>query len=318
MFEGVIHREKLNEIWGDMESHYFPDAPSVRNSPWDFLCYLLSTTTLETFLVNALKTSTPVVSKMRQIDFQELKGRLELAVNAIDKKATEFYTLEKQKRSDGDDPFLISVSVVARLYIFYLDKFLEVAEQPEFLDKVKEAEKAFKDERFKKALDDMGAVLQPLLESDLIKEIYELHMDYFEGIYIAIFEVIDRLQKTLGQGRDRRTERAIEHIGIIVLSPIFEELDKMEAFTTTRRLYSRASDIAFSIAGEELEMFRGLVLEHWEPFRKEAHRVLKEERENSTVFLLPELRAQVQLWSNYSNQLMSSIGRKMMMKQNTF
>ncbi|XP_036421420.1 uncharacterized protein LOC118804917 [Colossoma macropomum] len=203
MLEGVINREQLNEVWGAVESRYFPRGPSVKNDPLEFLCYLLSTSTVETFIENILKTGAEVVSQIRKVDFQELQ-----------------------------------YGVAARVDIFYWDRFLEYTESPEFDQKYEQAEKAF------------------------VK------------------------------------------LDAVVSAPIWEKLTEMDMFPAITRLLYRVNIITAALAKEEeFQTFRGDDMKHLKSLNKEAKRVLEEEKENTTVILLPQVRAGVRLFSNYSNQL---------------
>ncbi|XP_036423105.1 uncharacterized protein LOC118805984 [Colossoma macropomum] len=305
MLEGVIQKEQWNEVWGAVESHYFPGAPSVRNDPLEFLCYLLSTSTVETFIVNLLKTGAEVISQIRHIDFQKLQESLKSVVDAVREKAAEFEPVERQKEKDE---LLVSVSVAARVCAYYWDRFLEYTESPEFSQKVEQAEDELNNSRVWKTMDEMLELIRPVVEADLIREATWLHLEYFTDIYIAALEIAFRAGRYIGHERGQKTERALNNVGILVFAPICVKLDEMDVFPVIETLYYRASNICFALIGEEeFETFKGEVMERWKPFREEAYRVIQEERANTTVFLLPQVRACARLFSNYSKQLINEI-----------
>ncbi|KAL6461211.1 hypothetical protein MHYP_G00311770 [Metynnis hypsauchen] len=303
--EGVIQKEQWNEVWGAVESHYLPGVPSVRNDPFEFLCYLLSTSTVETFIVNILKNGADVISQIRQMDFQKLHERLKSVVDEVREKATEFESVERQKEKDE---LLVSVSVAARVYAYYWDKFLEYTESPDFFQKVTQAEDALKHSRFWETMDKMVELIRPVFEADLIEEAAGLHLDYFSGIYIAALETAFRAVRYIGHERRWKTERALSNVALLVFAPVWVKLDEMDAFPVIETLYYRASNICFALVGQqEFETFKGEIMDRWKPFREEANRVILEERAKTTVFLLPQARACTRLFSNYSKQLINEI-----------
>ncbi|KAI4877273.1 hypothetical protein NFI96_016949 [Prochilodus magdalenae] len=95
-FKGTIERSKVNEVWGNLVKNYFPDAPPIENQPLDFLCYLLSTSAAESFIVNVMKFGMEAISQYKKIDF-------------------------------GTD----SNRVTSRLIVFYWDGYLNSADTPE-------------------------------------------------------------------------------------------------------------------------------------------------------------------------------------------
>ncbi|XP_076865580.1 uncharacterized protein LOC143517220 [Brachyhypopomus gauderio] len=305
MFEGVIHREKLNEIWGDMESHYFPDAPSVRNSPWDFLCYLLSTTTIETFLVNVFKTGMEKISQVRSINFEGMKESLQSTWNEIEMKAMEFTDLERSK--GNDDEFLLSVTVIARVFIFYREKFLNYTRSPEFMQKVEQSDKVFEDKRYVDMADYMSSELDQLFASKLIEEVSSLHWAYFEDIYVGIMFVPVNLLGLMMKGKEWDSLWALIKIFKIGAAATAEKLIEMDVVLKLKTLKSRTSKIAY-IFSEDFEGLRELTLDYWKPFHDEAYRVLNEKKSDSIGSLLPGIRASAQLVTNYSNHLINTLG----------
>ncbi|XP_017575539.1 uncharacterized protein LOC108440878 [Pygocentrus nattereri] len=305
MLEGVIQKEQWNEVWGAVESHYLPGAPSVRNDPFEFLCYLLSTSTVETFIVNILKNGADVISQIRHIDFQKLQERLNSVVDEVREKATEFESVERQKEKDE---LLVSVSVAARVCSYYWDKFLEYTESPEFSQKVKQAEDALNHSRFWEKMNKMVELIRPVVEADLTTEAFWLYLDYFNQVFIVALEIAFRTVQYIDHGRARKNERALNNVALLVFTPIWVKLDEMDAVPVIETLYYRASNICLAVVGEEeLETFKGEVMERWKPFKEEASRVILEERAKTAVFLLPEVRACARLFSNYSKQLINEI-----------
>uniref|UniRef100_A0A3B4BZK5 Exocyst complex component Sec6 n=1 Tax=Pygocentrus nattereri TaxID=42514 RepID=A0A3B4BZK5_PYGNA len=242
MLEGVIQKEQWNEVWGAVESHYLPGAPSVRNDPFEFLCYLLSTSTVETFIVNILKNGADVISQIRHIDFQKLQ------------------------------------------------------------------ESALNHSRFWEKMNKMVELIRPVVEADLTTEAFWLYLDYFNQVFIVALEIAFRTVQYIDHGRARKNERALNNVALLVFTPIWVKLDEMDAVPVIETLYYRASNICLAVVGEEeLETFKGEVMERWKPFKEEASRVILEERAKTAVFLLPEVRACARLFSNYSKQLINEI-----------
>ncbi|KAL7826321.1 hypothetical protein AOLI_G00315300 [Acnodon oligacanthus] len=257
-----------------VESHHLPGAPSVRNDPFEFLCYLLST-------------------------------RLKSVVDEVSEKAAEFESVERQNEKDG---LLVSVSVAARVCAYYWDTFLEYTESPEFFQKVKQAEDALNHSRIWEKMDKTVELIWPIFEADLIREAAWLHLDYFNDIYVAALETAFRVVRYIEHDKKWKNERALSNVALLVFAPICVKLDEMDVFPVIETLYYRASNICFALVGEEeFETFKGEVMERWRPFRKEVYRVILEERAKTTVFLLPQVRACARLFSNYSKQLINEI-----------
>ncbi|XP_066531060.1 uncharacterized protein [Hoplias malabaricus] len=300
MFKGVIQKEQLHEVLGAVESQFFPGAPSIKNNPLEFLCYLLSTNTVETYMVNILKTGMDVISQIRSTDFQKLKQRLESALDEIRVKIQTFEVLEKQKEQDE---LLVSVKVGTRVCVFYWDNFLKYSASPEFMQKVHLAEKVFEDRDMFEQMTKMERIFLPVADTDLIIEAQGLHWDYFGDIYIAAINMALRPYSFINYERRWKTERAVSNIAIIVAAPFWKMLYEMEVFPAIDSLFYRAVNVS-SIFVEDFETLRG-IMQHWKPFKEEAYRVIEEERANTTVFLLPQVRACARLLSNYTNQLVN-------------
>ncbi|XP_036423107.1 uncharacterized protein LOC118805986 [Colossoma macropomum] len=296
MLEGIIQRDRLREIWGAVESRYFPEAPSAKNDPLEFLCYLLSTRT------NILKTG-DVILQLKKMNFKKLQERLQSAVDAIREKVTEFVDLEKQKEKDE---LLVSVSAAARVCIFYWDSFLEYTESHEFMRKVMQAHNVFEGKMFEETMQEMLGIVQALIESNLITEVFWLLADYFQEISRAVSNIPYYPFMVFGHERRWKTESALGNVAALGGALIWEKLYEMDVFSMIKQCYLSALDIIYVLAGEEdFETIRGFVFKHWRAFSGRAYLVIDEERRNTTAFPLPQVRASVRLLSMYSSQLVN-------------
>ncbi|XP_066530180.1 uncharacterized protein [Hoplias malabaricus] len=302
MLEGVIQREKLNDVWGSVESNYFPGAPSIKTEPLEFLCYLLSTSTMETIMVNIFKTVMDVTSFIRNIDFQQFKKSLESVANAILKKFEEFEDLEKGQEKDE---IIVSVSAATRVFIFYWDQFLEYTESPDFQQKFNHSEAVLAEKNYGEK-QEISEIISKAYRCELLTDALTLHFEYFFDFYIVAYGIIETPLRLIGRERRYKTNKALEKVAVIAFAPIWEKLWEMEVFPATKRLYYRAVNISSALVEEEdFQTFRGIIMEKWRPFKEEAFRVLREERVNAKVIIIPTLRASLRLFSNYSSQLIN-------------
>ncbi|KAI4877272.1 hypothetical protein NFI96_016948 [Prochilodus magdalenae] len=225
--------------------------------------------------------------------------RLQPAVDAIGKKATEFTDLERQNETDD---LLVSVSAAARVVIFYWDRFLEYTESPEFYMEVGQTEGVF--ETFSKTMEEMEGIARSLVESNLFMDIFGLLRVYLEGVDRVFSMPYDPFMVMGDSTRAMRTRSALSTVGMIVGARVWEKIYEIEMFPMIKQCYLRTLDMTYVLVGEaDFETFRGVIFQHWRPFRDEAHRVLEEERRNITVLWLPPVRAGVRLLQTYSNKL---------------
>ncbi|XP_066531304.1 uncharacterized protein [Hoplias malabaricus] len=281
MLEGVIQREKLNEVWGVVESYYFPGAPSVRNETLEFLCYLLSTDIVEN--VNILKIGAYI---------NTLQERLQSTVDEIRGKANEFATLESKTEKEE---LLVSVRVAARVFRFYWDKFLEHTESPEF---VRTFEKSFREKN-----EELKGILQAVWQTYLFIDILRLLEAYFSEVPTVVNMDFSNSPEL---NRGMKTIRALGNAYLAVSVPIREKIYEMDMALMLKRLFLRSLDTVYSLIGEEeFESLRSFFYKHWRSFKEEAHQVLKVERRNTTTFLSPQLWAGIRLLSVYTKKLSS-------------
>ncbi|KAL7883234.1 hypothetical protein SRHO_G00008920 [Serrasalmus rhombeus] len=122
MFKGTIERAKAKEILGTLVANYLPDAPSIESEPVEFLCYLLSTNTVETFIVNALKFGMDAISQLKRVDFDETSEWVRSTSFEVLRKFNEIERTEREKESDK---FLLTVRVIVRMLLNKLGAFAD-------------------------------------------------------------------------------------------------------------------------------------------------------------------------------------------------
>ncbi|XP_036423109.1 uncharacterized protein LOC118805987 isoform X1 [Colossoma macropomum] len=283
-FKGTIERAKANEIWGNLVSNYLPDAPSIESEPLEFLCYLLSTSTVETYIVNVLKFGVEVISQIKKIDFDEISERMRTILQAVNDKYNEIERIEREKEKDE---FLVLASVISRVFVFYWESFLNATDTPELQEKYKDIERKLKEQNFEEELKE---ALKPITESETVNDVLRLHFDFAIEFYWIGLSPLITLYVT-GPQRFGRTVRTVGMCAAIHAYTIYEQLSERGLFSEMKRLYFRAVDIGTALAGnEEIQHFREMYFEKWKSFREELNTLVNEERRKSHI-LLPQVRA---------------------------
>ncbi|XP_036423112.1 uncharacterized protein LOC118805988 isoform X2 [Colossoma macropomum] len=283
-FKGTIERAKANEIWGNLVSNYLPDAPSIESEPLEFLCYLLSTSTVETYIVNVLKCGVEVISQIKKIDFDEVTERVRTKFEAVFEKLNEIRKTEREKE---EDDFLLLVSVVSRAFVFYWESFLNATDTPELQEKYEVIERKLKEQNFEEELKE---VLKPIMESETVNDVLSLHFDFTREFYEIGISPLIALYFT-GPQRFERTVRTVGMSAVVHSYTIYEQLSERGLFSEMKRLYFRGVDIGTALAGnEEIQYFRETYFEKWKSFREELNTLVNEERGKSHI-LLPQVRA---------------------------
>ncbi|KAL7883236.1 hypothetical protein SRHO_G00008940 [Serrasalmus rhombeus] len=284
MFKGTIERAKVNEIWGNLVSNYLPGAPSIESEPLEFLCYLLSTSTVETYIVKVLKFGVEVISEIKKIDFDKVTERMRTIFKGVGEKCKEFERIEREKEKDD---FLVMVSVTSRVFIFYWDSFLNATDTPELGEKYEDIKRKLMDLKFDEELKE---ALKPLMESETLNDILRLHFEFAAEFYFIGFSPLITLLITAPE-RFVRTVRVVGMSAVIHAYTIYEQLSERGLFSEMKRLYFRAVDIGIALAGNEVsQYFRETYFEKWKSFREELNKLVNEERQKSHI-LLPQLRA---------------------------
>ncbi|XP_017579837.1 uncharacterized protein LOC108443578 [Pygocentrus nattereri] len=284
MFKGTIERAKVNEIWGNLVSNYLPGAPSIESEPLEFLCYLLSTSTVETYIVKVLKFGVEVISEIKKIDFDKVTERVRTIFKGVGEKCKEFERIEREKEKDD---FLVMVSVTSRVFIFYWDSFLNATDTPELGEKYEDIKRKLMDLKFDEELKE---ALKPLMESETLNDILRLHFEFAAEFYFIGFSPLITLFITAPE-RFVRTVRVVGMSAVIHAYTIYEQLSERGLFSEMKRLYFRAVDIGIALAGNEVfQYFRETYFEKWKSFREELNKLVNEERRKSHI-LLPQVRA---------------------------
>ncbi|XP_036423115.1 uncharacterized protein LOC118805989 [Colossoma macropomum] len=283
-FRGTIERAKANEIWGNLVSNYLPDAPSIESEPLEFLCYLLSTSTVETYIVNVLKFGVEVISQIKKIDFDEVSERMRTILQAVDDKYNEIERIEREKEKDE---FLVLASVTSRVFVFYWESFLNATDTPELREKFEDIERKLRQLNFEEELKE---ALKPIMDSETVNDVLRLHFDFAAEFYLIGLSPLITLFVT-GPERFARTVRTVGMSAIIHAYTIYEQLSERGLFSEMKRRYFRAVDIGTALAGnEEVQHFREMYFEKWKSFREELNTLVNEERRKSHI-LLPQVRA---------------------------
>uniref|UniRef100_A0AAR2IH94 Uncharacterized protein n=1 Tax=Pygocentrus nattereri TaxID=42514 RepID=A0AAR2IH94_PYGNA len=283
-FKGTIERDKANEIWGKLVSDYLPDAPSIESQPLEFLCYLLSTCTVETYIVNVLKFGVEVISEIKKIDFEKVTERVIMYFEEFLEKLDEIKRIEREKEKDE---FILVASALSRALVFYWERFLNTTDTPELQEKYEVIERKLREQNLKEELEE---ALKPIMESETIDDILSLHFDFAREFYYIGVSPLIMLYST-GPQRFERTLRVVGMSAVIHGNTIYEQLSERGLFSEMKRLYFRAVDIGTALAGnEEIQYFKETCFEKWKSFREELNKLVDEERQKSHI-LLPQLRA---------------------------
>uniref|UniRef100_A0A8B9JU23 Uncharacterized LOC103026331 n=1 Tax=Astyanax mexicanus TaxID=7994 RepID=A0A8B9JU23_ASTMX len=298
MFKGTIEKAKVNEVWGNLATSYFPGAPPIQSEPLEFLCYLLSTNAMETVIVNVLKYGVDLMSEIKKIDFDDLSERLKSAVESFFRKFTEIERTELQK--EKDKLFLV-LSCFTKTTVFFWDRFLNTTDTPLLEEQYNEVERKLTDQKFGETLEEL---LKPIFESETVNDVLRLHFDFYEEFYTvpawAIFSLMH-----YDSNRIARTLRTGFMVTVVNSYPIYEKLSEMGVFSKMKKQYLRAVDIAVALADtEEFQAFREEYYEKWKSFREELNRLTDEERRR-TAF--PQIRASIRMFLNKSEELANKI-----------
>ncbi|KAL6461212.1 hypothetical protein MHYP_G00311780 [Metynnis hypsauchen] len=269
MFKGTIERAKAKEIWGNLVSNYLPDAPSIESEPLEFLCYLLSTSTVETYIVNVLKFGVEVISEIKKIDFDEVNERLRTIFEGVGEKYNEIERIEREKEKDD---FLVLVSVTSRVFVFYWESFLNATDTPELQEKYEDIKGKLNELKFDEELQE---ALKPIMDSETVNDI-------LSPLITLLFTAPERFIRTV---------RVVGMSTVIHAYTVYEQLSHRGLFSEMKRLYFRAVDIGTALAGnEEVQYFRETYFEKWKSFREELNQLVNEERHTPHI-LLPQVRA---------------------------
>ncbi|XP_076865569.1 uncharacterized protein LOC143517214 [Brachyhypopomus gauderio] len=284
MIKGIIEKAKVNEIWGTFIVQYLPEAPPISSAPLEFLCYLLSNTTMEKFLVNILKESMTVISEIKKIDFDYLYESARSALFAIGVKANEIEALEKVKEKDT---FLLTVSIASKTLIFYWDKFLNLTYTPEFNEQYEDIVRQLDEPYYLLTLYEM---VLPIIHPETLSEAWR-DANFMVEIYQTALNIYALPFFLAGEERWWKTVRIVGRGTVIHLYPSFEKLSKMGVFSEMKRLYFRAVNVTVALVGEdEFKTFGELTLEKWKSFCQEANRLVREEKQKSHI-LPPQIPA---------------------------
>ncbi|XP_036423116.1 uncharacterized protein LOC118805991 [Colossoma macropomum] len=284
MFKGTIERAKVKEIWGTLVANYLPDAPSIESEPLAFLCYLLSTNTMETFIVNALKFGVDAISQLKSVDFDEISEWVRSTSLEILRK---FYEIEQTEQEMESDKFLLTVRVASRVLVFYWDRVLNVTDTPE-LRKQFESIWCHVEDRYLIVLHDL---LTPLMEWETVKEFWELHFDFARDFYLIGLGITSNVFYYAGPERCSRTVSVVSKSAVLFIYPIFKTLSEEGVLCAMEKLYLKAVNTSTALIGhEEVQYFRETSYNKSMEFIKEINRLVREERQNPH-FLLPQVWA---------------------------
>ncbi|KAL7826320.1 hypothetical protein AOLI_G00315290 [Acnodon oligacanthus] len=237
-FKGTIEKAKANEIWDNMVSNYLPDAPSIENEPLEFLCYLLSTSTVETYVVNVLKFGVEVISQIKKIDFDEVTERVRAVCDEVREK---FYEIERTEREKEKDNFLVLVSAVSRAVVFYWDRFLNTTDTPELKEKFEVSARVV----FKTAVIHADTVYEQLSERGLFSEVKRLYfravdvgtalagteeIQYFRETYYEKWKSFrEELNKLVNEERSKSDLPQVRAVARMLAAKFEELVDKVNA-----------------------------------------------------------------------------------------
>ncbi|XP_072530765.1 uncharacterized protein [Salminus brasiliensis] len=131
------------------------------------------------------------------------------------------------------------------------------------------------------------------MESETVNDVLRLHFDFYREFYQMAGWTTMIL---FSESRIPRTLRTVFMSSVVQSYPIYERLGEMGVFSTMKRLYLRAMDIAIALAGtEEFQTFREEHFEKWKSFREELNRLADEERKKPNV-MFPQARAVRQMF----------------------
>ncbi|XP_017579845.1 uncharacterized protein LOC108443600 [Pygocentrus nattereri] len=288
MFKGTIERAKAKEILGTLVANYLPDAPSIESEPMEFLCYLLSTDTVETFIVNALKFGMDAISQLKRVDFDEMSEWVRNTSFEVLRKFNEIHRTEREKESDA---FLLTVRVASRVLFFYWDRVLNFKDTLE-LQKQFESKWRHVASQYLIVLYDL---LTPLMEWETVKEFWQLHFDFAEEFYLIGLGIMRNVFYYAGQERCSRTVSVVSKSAVLFFYPIYETLSEKGVLW---KLYLKAVNTSTALIGnEEVQYFRETSYNKSMAFIKEINRLIKEERQKPH-FLIPQVRVIVRMLLN--------------------
>ncbi|XP_049332252.1 uncharacterized protein LOC103026331 [Astyanax mexicanus] len=300
LFKGTIEKAKVNEAWGILATNYFPDAPPIQSEPLEFLCYLLSTNVMETVIVNVLKYGVDLMTEMKKIDLDQLSERVFTAMENFSEKYEEIKRLEREKENDT---LVVLVSSLTRTVVFYWDRFLNSTDTPLLETQYEDIKRKLSEQNLGETIEEL---LKPITESDTIKDVVRLHVEFYDEFYQAFawstiyfaYGESDRITRTLWTG----------FMSAVVNSyPIYEKLSEMGVFSTMKKQYLRAVDVAVALAGtEEFQAFREEYFEKWKSFREELNRLASEERRKPS-YVFPQIRASIRMFLNKSEEMVNKI-----------
>lgn len=141
--QGILKNETMAELWRDVGSLYFPDAPPVYSDPVGFLSYLLSKIVVKPQMVRNLKVALEVM----KIDIDQLYKDAQVAINQVREKALEISALERQTEKND---FAVSMRTASTVLVFYWDTFLEYTKSSPFHDKYIDSIRQWKELRILK------------------------------------------------------------------------------------------------------------------------------------------------------------------------
>ncbi|KAL7826319.1 hypothetical protein AOLI_G00315280 [Acnodon oligacanthus] len=290
-FKGTIERAKAKEIWGTLVANYLPDAPSIESEPVEFLCYLLSTNTVETFIVKALKFGTDAISQLKRVDFDEMSERVRSTSFEILRKFSEIERTEREKETDE---FLLTVTAASRVLVFYWDRALNFTDTPE-LQKQFESIWCQVESQYLIVLYDL---LTPVMEWETVKEFWELHFDFAQEFYLIGLGIMRNVFYYAGPERCSRTVSVVSKSAVLFVYPIFQALSEEGVLRDIEKLYLKAVNTSTALIGnEEVQYFRETSYNKSMEFIKEINRLVKEERQKPH-FVLPQVRAIVRMSLN--------------------
>ncbi|KAI4877275.1 hypothetical protein NFI96_016943 [Prochilodus magdalenae] len=250
MFKGTIERAKAKEIWDTLVTNYLPDAPPIESEPLEFLCYLLSTSAVETLFVDSLKFSMDVISKVQKINFDEVSERVRSTSLLVLRKFNEIEKIEREKESDE---LLLTISVASRVIVFYWDRFLNLTDTPELQEKYTVIRSQVEDNY----LLVLYNLLTPVMEWETVKEVWEHYMDFCHEFFLIGLGILRNIYYYAGEERCSRTVRAVGMNAVISAYPIYERLSEKGVFGEMEKLYLRTVNISIALIGnEEVEHFR--------------------------------------------------------------
>ncbi|XP_065143969.1 uncharacterized protein [Paramisgurnus dabryanus] len=137
-FGWIFNNETLVELWRDVGSQYFPEAPPFYSDPFGSLSYIFSKIVLTPNMVRNLKVALEVV----KIDFDQLYKDAQVAFNLVKEKAMEISALERQTEKND---FAVTLRTASAVLVFYWDKFLEYTESKQFHDQYIDSLRMLKD-----------------------------------------------------------------------------------------------------------------------------------------------------------------------------